>query len=1005
MTSPIRTVSTKLELNASQYKRELVDATGITTKLADEINRTGALASQKASELAKSAQEQQQAQQQALAAADRLGRGMIVAGAGIAAGIGLAARAAVNWESAWAGVEKTVDGSATQLSALEGELREMARRLPATHAEIAAVAEAAGQLGVATEDIADFTETMIALGETTNLTADEAATSIAQLMNVMGTAPEEVGNLGSALVELGNNGASTEKQIILMAQRIAGAGAIVGASEADVLALANALASAGIEVEAGGSAISRVMVNMATAVAEGGDELEAFARVAGMSGEQFAVAFRDDPVAAIDSFVQGLARIDASGQNVFATLDELGLSEIRTRDALLRLASSGDLLSQSLEDGGRAWEENLALTEEAEKRYETTAAKIQVAQNQLNDFAIEMGAVFLPVLADAADGLGSFVGFLGGLPDPLRNTVAVLAAATAAILLLGGTALLAVSKIAAYKLALMQLNAVGGTSAVVTGRINRGLRGTVAWAGRALGVIAALQIAGQAAGAALGNDFAPQLDALTEGVARFGQTGEIGGEAARLLGDDFQHLGEALRVLGPEGVGPNIGNAIKSVVEWTGVTADMQGSLKRSREEIGAYDQALANLVQGGRTAEAAASFERLTQLAAENGVSVERLAELFPVYAAALETAAEQGGVTEEGMTELGTAAVDAAAQVEELTAAFDELFGVEMDLDRAQIAYKEGMAELIEILDDGASSLSTNTEAGRENRTGVLDQIDAIKDLRQANIDNGMSMEEADARYVNQLGLIEEMLIERGFEKEAVQNLIDTYRDIPEEVSTDVQAPMLGPKTREAELYDEILGRVKNKKRLTTIMALPNANARLRELRNYLRELNSIDGRVVTSTIRTVNENITRNFGVNAPQANRHGGITLHAQSGLLRHPAIFTPRSPARFAFAEPATGGEAFIPRIGDRMRSLAIADVAARWHGGRVVAGDAGARGASLGSWQRAATHTTVPIVNVYVTAQPGQSEHQLADALIQTIRFKVRTDGGGDVQRALGQGR
>jgi Phage-related minor tail protein. len=72
------------------------------------------------------------------------------------------------------------------------------------------VAEAAGQLGVRTEDIAQFTRTMIALGETTNLTADQAATSLAQLMNVMGTAPENVERLASALVDLGNNSATTD---------------------------------------------------------------------------------------------------------------------------------------------------------------------------------------------------------------------------------------------------------------------------------------------------------------------------------------------------------------------------------------------------------------------------------------------------------------------------------------------------------------------------------------------------------------------------------------------------------------------------------------------------------------------------------------------------------------------------------------------------------------------------------------------------------------------------
>src|SRR5699024_3975242 len=161
------------------------------------------------------------------------GRALTALGLTTVGALGLATKSAIDWESAWAGVRKTVDGSDVELAAVEDGLRNLATTLPATHAEIAAVAEAAGQLGVQTDSIVDFTETMINLGETTNLSADEAATSIAQLMNIMQTAPDDVDNLGAALVELGNNGASTERDIIQMAQRIASSGQIVGLTEAE----------------------------------------------------------------------------------------------------------------------------------------------------------------------------------------------------------------------------------------------------------------------------------------------------------------------------------------------------------------------------------------------------------------------------------------------------------------------------------------------------------------------------------------------------------------------------------------------------------------------------------------------------------------------------------------------------------------------------------------------------------------------------------------------------
>lgn len=179
-------------------------------------------------------------------------------GAAVVGGLAAATKAAIDWESAWAGVTKTVSGTPEQMDALEGSLRGLAKTLPATHDEIAGVAEAAGALGVAREDVVGFTKTMIDLGETTNLTSDEAATSIAQIANVTGLMAREgaegVAKFGSALVALGNDGASTEAEILSMAQRIAGAGVQVGLSEGEILGLASALSSVGIEAEAGGSA-------------------------------------------------------------------------------------------------------------------------------------------------------------------------------------------------------------------------------------------------------------------------------------------------------------------------------------------------------------------------------------------------------------------------------------------------------------------------------------------------------------------------------------------------------------------------------------------------------------------------------------------------------------------------------------------------------------------------------------------------------------------------------
>lgn len=437
-----RVVSVKLSAQVSDYEKGMLDAARATRTVGTEAEKL----------------------EQKKQAFERVGQGLVLTGTALTAVTALSVKAALDWESAWAGVTKTVDGNEQQMGELEEGLRSLAQTFPATHQEIAAVAEAAGQLGVQRGAIVDFTKTMIDLSETTNLSADEAATSIAQLMNVMQTAPDDVDNLGAALVALGNDGASTERDIIQMAQRIAGAGRTVGLTESEVLGFANALASVGIEAEAGGSAISRIMTDIAMSVSTGGEKLDEFAQVAGMSSADFQKAFKEAPAEAIASFVEGLGRINASGGDVFQTLSNLGQTDIRVSQALLSMANSGDLLRESLQLGSQAWDENTALAEEAAKRYETTEAKIQIAGNAVRDAAIDFGQFFLPAVSGAADAVAGFSGFMTDLPDPVQGVVAALTASVGVMALLGGGALLAAPKIVEVRIALEALGITGASS-------------------------------------------------------------------------------------------------------------------------------------------------------------------------------------------------------------------------------------------------------------------------------------------------------------------------------------------------------------------------------------------------------------------------------------------------------------------------------------------------------------------------------------------------------------
>lgn len=355
-----------------------------------------------------------------------------------AAGTLVAAGAsAVTFESAFAGVMKTTDEvydangrCVYSYQQLEEGIRNMAKEIPASTTEISAVAEAAGQLGIKTEDVLGFTRVMIDMGQSTNLASEEAATAIAKFSNITGlaadesmSAKEKYSRLGSVIVALGNNYATTEADIVNMAQNLASAGTQVGMSESDILALAAALSSVGLEADAGGTAFSKALISMQLAVETNSKSLKDWASVAGMSAEEFARKFREDATGALQAFIEGLAKCGGESESAIKVLNDMGIKETRLRDSLLRSANASDVFTSAIQTGSAAWRENNALQEEANKRYETTASQLKIMKNHIQDAGITLGSVFLPVLSKAAGKISELADKLAGMDKGTQQVI------------------------------------------------------------------------------------------------------------------------------------------------------------------------------------------------------------------------------------------------------------------------------------------------------------------------------------------------------------------------------------------------------------------------------------------------------------------------------------------------------------------------------------------------------------------------------------------------------
>lgn len=344
----------------------------------------------------------------------------------LAAGGVASAKFAIDFEDSFAGVKKTVDATPEQLSKIKQGIIDLSTTgidgrgaIPQTTTELNELAAAGGQLGISQENIIDFTEVMAQMGSATNLVGEEGAATLARFQNVMGVGQNEIRNIGSAIVDLGNHSATTESEIAEMALRMGKYGSSVRMSAADVLGYSAALSSLGIEAQMGGSAIGRTWLSIETAVASGGEGLTKFAKYSGKSAEEFKKQWNTDSSGAFNGLLKGLQ----SAENLTVALDDLGINNTQDIQAMMALVNGYDLVTESVNRSNTAYQENTALQEEFNAKNETTASKLANTKNNIIEAARSIGETMLPSIQDASTTVADFAKGLSQMDDEQKRVV------------------------------------------------------------------------------------------------------------------------------------------------------------------------------------------------------------------------------------------------------------------------------------------------------------------------------------------------------------------------------------------------------------------------------------------------------------------------------------------------------------------------------------------------------------------------------------------------------
>ena len=429
-----------------------------------------------------------------------------------------AIKASISFESAFASVRKTVDATDAQFTQLSADIKQMSTEVATSADDIAEVVAIAGQLGIETDYLTDFARTMIDLGTSTDIVASDAASTLAKFANITGMDQSQFGNLGAALVDLGNNYATTESSIMTMSMRLAAAGHQVGLSEAQILGFAAALSSVGIEAEMGGSAFSKALVKMEVAAATGGDALDDFAQVSGMTSAQFKSLWDSDPAAAFQAFIVGLSQMDEEGMSAIATLQDIGIAEVRLRDTLLRAVNATELFAETQQTATRAWAENTALTTEAGKRYATTESQLINLKNKAMLFAQQLGDDLNPTIKELISGADDMLDRFLELDEAQRQQIIEFAMTAASV----GPVLLAYGKVSK---GIGTITTGIGKFATAVGKAGGGAKGFFTVLGKSPSVWMAVAVAAIAATTAI-VDYASGARQAREALEGMAETAE-----------------------------------------------------------------------------------------------------------------------------------------------------------------------------------------------------------------------------------------------------------------------------------------------------------------------------------------------------------------------------------------------------------------------------------------------------------------------------------------------
>lgn len=319
-----------------------------------------------------------------------------------------------DFEKGLINVAKTANLTEEETGRLASNIEDLAKVIPASTDELLDIATAAGQLGVkGTANITLFAETIAKLGRVSNVSGEDAATSLVRILNVTRENISEVDTFASVIVSLGNNFAATESEIIAVTNEVARATAQFGVSSGEAASLAAVLRSLGIRAEEAGGVFSKTFIAINEAISSGGARLKDLERITGLTGDEIRQQFGENATKFFRNFLAGLNDLPPTFKTVTQALSSLGIEGIRVSKVIPVLASNVSEVDRSLGLLGSELKDTVALEEEFEKATKTTVSQTQLLSNAIDQAQRNLGERLAGAFKEVTPLLADFISKIG----------------------------------------------------------------------------------------------------------------------------------------------------------------------------------------------------------------------------------------------------------------------------------------------------------------------------------------------------------------------------------------------------------------------------------------------------------------------------------------------------------------------------------------------------------------------------------------------------------------